>query len=113
MKSVQGRTIYLAGPLTGPLFNAEAFAAATECLRRAGAEVTSPHEIRADHDGEVDAEDLAAALRRDIAALLECDLVVCLEGWEEDDDASMETLVASAVGIPTLTFAEVMYALVA
>lgn len=87
--------IYISGPITGkpdlnfPLFNAEAAR-----LRALGYEVVSPVELCPDpaatwHD----------CMKADIKALLDCDSIVMLEGWEDSQGAHLELHIAHRVGI--------------
>lgn len=101
--------VYLAGPMTGlPRWNFDAFAAAAAELRAAGYDVTSPHEFDLDDGFDPDApvegftqDDLHAAMRRDVQAVLGVDAVVLLPGWHDSTGARLEASVASAIGTPT------------
>lgn len=101
----RGTRLYLAGPMSGipslnfPLFNAEAAR-----LRALGYEITNPAEINGGADelvacASMTPEQLAAhwraCMRRDIPALLECDGVALLPGWQHSKGASLEVHVAS------------------
>lgn len=91
--------IYLAGPMTGieewnyPLFRAE-----TVRLRALGHRVVSPAEINAGH--EVDG--WVACMKRDIVALLDCDALALLPGWEKSKGARGEVALANLLDIPAL-----------
>jgi nucleoside 2-deoxyribosyltransferase len=81
-----------------------AFEAAALSWREAGYEVVSPHEL---NDPAKTHEELAATpwadyLRRDLRALLDCDGVVALPGWEASAGASLEIHVARALGMPVV-----------
>lgn len=96
---------YVAGPMTGhPEFNYPAFHAAADKLRAMGFEVVSPAELNpVEPDLQVD-EDYHRKLypsfmRRDIAALIECDHIVMLDGWEESKGASLEHHIALVLDI--------------
>lgn len=86
--------IYLAGPMTGmPEYNFPAFEAACKRLREMGHDVWSPHE----HDlseGFNPKTDKAKALRHymkhDIPALLDCDIIAVLPGWEHSKGTRLE-----------------------
>lgn len=95
--------VYVAGPMTGyPEWNFPAFENATEALRGAGYEVTSPHEIDLeggfDPSGDGAGFDLRAALERDVDEVLDADAVALLDGWEESPGAVIEVLTASSKG---------------
>lgn len=86
--------IYVCGPMTGlPEFNYPAFAAETARLRALGYEVISPAEINP--DGGTWQE----CMKRDIAQLMTCNLLVCLPGWTESQGARIETKLANELGI--------------
>lgn len=92
--------VYIAGPMTGlPGFNYPAFGAAAEMLRGAGHCVVNPAEL---HDGDT-GRDYAHYLRAGLRALLECDAVVMLPGWELSKGATLERRVAEAIGLRILT----------
>ena len=87
--------VYISGKMMGapelnfPLFNAEAAR-----LRSLGYDVVNPVELCPDpaatwHD----------CLKADIKALLDCDSIVMLEGWEDSQGAHLELHIAHRVGI--------------
>jgi dTDP-4-amino-4,6-dideoxygalactose transaminase len=83
--------------MTGiPEFNHPAFAATARLLRAAGLEVVSPHEL---HDGDTSRE-YAYYLRRDLQALLGCETLALLPGWETSRGAQLERQIAEALGMP-------------
>lgn len=95
--------VYISGKMTGvpdlnfPLFNAEA-----DRLRSLGYEVVNPVEICEDpntpwHD----------CMRADIKALLDCDVIALLDGWEDSQGAHLELHIAHRVGIKVLIASEV------
>ena len=88
------KRIYLGGPMTGlPGLNFPAFAAMTARLRADGHVVTNPAELNPDGGSWTD------CMRRDIAALMECDTVATLPGWENSQGASLEVLIAHRLGM--------------
>lgn len=100
--------LYVAGPMTGrPRWNFDAFEEATNDLRAAGFTVWSPHEYDLeqgfDPDAPVEAftrDDLKAALRRDLEAVLDVDGIATLEGYEFSKGARAEVALAFAVSTP-------------
>ncbi|MCV4287926.1 DUF4406 domain-containing protein [Pseudomonas capsici] len=80
--------IYLSGPMTGlpklnfPLFNAEAAR-----LRGLGFYVVNPAELNPDGASWGD------CMRKDIVALMSCDTVATLPGWENSKGAQLEVLI--------------------
>ena len=105
---------YIAGKMRGvPLYNFPAFAAAAADLRSQGIEVVSPAELdRAqagfdpqklpkDWDWSTLPEDfcLRRAAARDIAAILTCDAIHLLPGWQDSKGARAERAVAEWIGL--------------
>ncbi|AYN58509.1 nucleoside 2-deoxyribosyltransferase [Arthrobacter phage Liebe] len=100
--------LYLAGPMSGyEEWNYPAFLAGAERLRAAGYDVVSPAEIElaegfdpATPASDYTSADYYAAMRRDIALILDVDGVALLPGWDRSKGARVEAAVASAIGIP-------------
>lgn len=87
--------IYIAGPMTGhPELNFPAFHAAAADYRARGAFVINPAEINADPTAE-----WADCMRADIAALVTCDTIVLLDGYEKSKGATLELTIAQALGM--------------
>lgn len=82
---------YLSGPMTGlPDYNRPAFNKAAESLRKQGHTVWNPAE-------EFDENYIYPRkiyMRRDIEALLKCDSIVLLKGWENSAGARLELAIA-------------------
>ena len=88
------KRIYLSGPMTGlPGLNFAAFHAMTTNLRAGGHTVTNPAELNPDGGTWND------CMRRDIAALMDCDTVATLPGWEHSKGARLEVLIAERLGM--------------
>lgn len=98
--------LYLAGPMTGiPEWNAPAFEAAQVALVAGGWEVITPLElVPIDHPDQIPPWE--ECLRQDLQAVLLCDGVAVLLGWEQSRGASFEVQVANTVGIPVKTVEE-------
>ena len=95
--------IYLSGKMTGlPDYGYPAFQAAAERLRAQGVQVISPHEITPTGVGPWTWEQ---HMRADLAALLTCDVVVLLHGWETSRGAQLEKTVAEAIGLKVVDYA--------
>ena len=99
---------YLAGPMSGlPEFNYPAFKAATERLRSQGHAVVSPHEIPADCPACANIgieHSWAEHMRVDLVALLTCDVIVLLPGWQQSRGAQLEKTVAEAIGLSVVYY---------
>ena len=88
--------LYISGPMRGHKdLNFPAFEKAARLLRAVGYEVVSPHEMDLsnglDPSGEEpEGKELGRILLRDAEAVLECDGVAQLEGWEGSSGARWE-----------------------
>ena len=95
-------SVYISGPMTGiAKLNYPAFEAAAEKLRAKGATVISPHEIVPPGLGPWSWQD---HMRADLAALLTCEAVYMLKGWETSRGAQLEKTVAEAIGLPVVDY---------
>lgn len=84
-------TYYLSGPMTGlPDYNRPAFNRAAQYLRSQGFTVWNPAE-------EFDASYILPRkvyMRKDIEALLKCESIVMLQGWQNSAGARLELEIA-------------------
>jgi hypothetical protein len=111
--------VYLAGPMTGyPDLNRAGFQAAAAQLRAQGHEPVNPHDLPPrQHEGVCpdsysvsdDGHSAACYLRPCLAALLGCEEVRLLPGWESSTGACRERAVAVWSGIPVTLFDEARY----
>jgi hypothetical protein len=86
--------VYIAGPMTGyPELNYPSFHSTADRLRGMGFDVVSPAELN-----PID-EKYHVAIRKDILALIECDHICMLDGWEKSKGATLEHHIASVLGI--------------
>jgi hypothetical protein len=85
--------------MTGyPELNYPAFASAAERLRAKGFEVVSPAELNPITTG------YREAMLNDIKALIECDHICMLQGWQASKGATLEHHIASVLGIEPISF---------
>jgi len=106
--------VHIVGPMRGHRFyNFPAFDAARDTLRAAGYTVTSPADmdraagfdpatLPADHgyNEEPQGFDMRAAILRDVAAVIDADMVYALPGCEHSRGACAEIAVAAWAGVP-------------
>lgn len=97
--------VYLAGRMTGlPEYGFPVFRHYAAELREAGYEVVSPHEMDEAIDGFDPATDQAKPMRhymsRDLPAVLSCNGIAMIPGWEESKGATLEHHVATTCGLP-------------
>jgi nucleoside 2-deoxyribosyltransferase len=87
--------VYISGPITGyENGNREEFEVAASGLRQMGHDPVNPQCLPHDH-GKTWAE----YMKEDIVAMLTCDAVLALKGWEVSRGARMEVELALALGI--------------
>lgn len=85
---------YIAGPMTGYVeLNYPLFHSVAERLRAIGFEVVSPAELNPI------TTPYREAMINDILALVQCDHIVMLDGWEKSKGASLEHHIATVLGI--------------
>jgi hypothetical protein len=85
--------------MTGiPEFNYAAFHYAATALRGQGIEVINPAELHGDDDTGGD-HSWEWYLRAALKAVLECDEIVLLPGWEQSRGARLEKHVAEQLGM--------------
>jgi len=96
--------VYIAGPMRGyPKFNHPAFDQAEKVLRSMGYDPVNP--ARLDRDSELNYADhddipnnvLRDIIQRDITALLGCEAVALLPGWNDSSGAKLEIATAQYV----------------
>lgn len=92
-------SVYIAGPMSGyEELNYPAFHAAAEKLRSMGFDVVSPAELNPITCG------YREAMLNDIKALIECDHILMLDGWEKPKGATLEHHIATVLDIEVITF---------
>jgi hypothetical protein len=89
--------VYVSGPMTGkPALNFPAFHHAAAVLRAKGHKVTNPAEMDAADEGKT--MDWPDYLRRDIRALMDCNAIVSLDGWQDSRGARLERHIGPRAG---------------
>jgi len=88
------KRIYLSGPMTSMLdLNFPLFHATADRLRAAGHTVINPAELNPEPGT------WSECMRRDIAALMDCDTVATLPGWQDSRGASLEVHIGKELGM--------------
>jgi len=96
MSEPEPKRIYIAGPMTGyPDHNFPAFHEAAKRFREAGWEVVNP----AKSFGGDRSLPRWRYMRRNIAALTQCDAIALLPGWQNSRGATLEYQVAIECGL--------------
>lgn len=96
------RRIYISGPITGyPDGNAKSFSDMAKLITDAGHVAVNPHELPHDH-GKTWRE----YMDEDIKAMMTCDLVVTLPGWNLSKGAMIEVGLAYGLGITAMEWYE-------
>lgn len=91
--------IYVSGPMTGYVdLNEGTFRDAIFQLAKAGFAPINPHAL---NHGE--SKSWHEFMRTDIMALMKCDGVATLPGWQESRGATLEVHVAHAIGMPVMS----------
>lgn len=95
--------VYISGPMTGiEGLNFPAFHASAKALRDLGHSVVNPAEIVAG------STDWKTAMREDIKAMLDCDAVALLHGWERSSGAHIELHVAHRLGLEIMMVSDLV-----
>lgn len=98
------KRIYISGPITGmPGKNALAFDAASLRLLSLGYDVVNPIDLCPDPDAT-----WAECMRIDIAALVTCNAVALLPGWQQSRGAQLEAHIARQLGMRVMVASEVI-----
>jgi hypothetical protein len=98
------KRVYISGPMTGlPELNFPAFHAEAQRLRGIGLEVVNPAELN-----QNPAATWNDCMRTDLKALLDCDTLALLPGWQKSSGAHLEMHVAHRVGIEIVTARDIL-----
>lgn len=98
------KRIYLSGAMTGiPEHNFPAFNAEAARLRALGFDVVNPVDINPDVSTS-----WHECMRNDLAALLTCDTIALLDGWQGSAGAHLEMHIAHRIGMGIVIAREVV-----
>jgi len=88
-------TTYISGPITNiPNGNKEAFEAAEKYLLSLGYLPVNPHDLPHNHDRSWE-----SYMREDLKAMLDCEAILILPGWESSRGATIEANLARTLGL--------------
>lgn len=97
------KRVYLSGPMTSmPDLNFPAFNAEAHRLRAIGYEVVNPATLNPDPGAT-----WHECMRQDLKALLDCDAIALLDGWQKSAGAHLEMHVAHRIGMEILVAREI------
>ena len=90
------KKVYISGPISGydHAERKEAFASAANRFRRQGYYVVNPMEIQLPKEAS-----WSDYMRTDIRALMDCDIIYMLSGWEKSRGATIERNLAEELGM--------------
>ena len=99
------KRIYISGPMSGlPEQNFPAFNAEAARLRDLGYEVVNPADLN-----PIDVPlSWHECMRNDLKALLDCDTLALLDGWQKSNGAHLEMHLAHRVGMNIVIAREVV-----
>lgn len=101
--------VYLSGPMKGYKdSNFPAFHATAAELRARGLEVVNPAEINVTGAGPDQPEFYNQCLRADLKAMMDCQAIALMRGWERSNGANLELHVAHRVGMEVLFVDELL-----
>lgn len=97
--SEQKLVVYISGPMSSrPDMNRAEFIKAQELLEKLNFVVVNPLFI----NPKEDQGKRIICLKRDIKALIDCDFIYMLDGWEKSRGATLEKMVADGLEIKRL-----------
>lgn len=93
--------VYLSGPITGVKDYEERFARAEAYYREMRHEVVNPVKVGKQLEGRLGLNDVTwrQYMEEDIKALVGCDVIALLPGYEESQGATTELMLAEGIGI--------------
>lgn len=95
--------VYVSGPMTGIKdFNYPAFASAAKEMESRGYTAVNPATLNAPDTSWND------CMKADIRALVDCDAIVMIKGWERSNGAQIELNLAHRLGMEIMFFDELI-----
>jgi hypothetical protein len=92
--------IYISGSITGqPNLNRGAFTDAENAIIESGNEAINPHKVCEGITADNDRQLWQKCMRKCIAAMVEADQLVTLDGWEKSEGATLEVRIAHILGM--------------
>ena len=95
------KKVYLSGPITGMSNkNIEEFEKYEEKFRNLNFEVVNPHKLHTKEEEEK--YTWSQFMKVDIKAMMDCDFVAVLKGWEKSKGANLEVYIARNIEMPII-----------
>lgn len=95
--------IYISGRISGqPNLNRGAFADAAAAIIQLGHVPVNPHDVCRDINDDNERELWRKCMRKCIAELSQCDVMVTLDGWEKSEGATLEVRIAHIIGMKVI-----------
>lgn len=98
----EAKCIYIAGPIANTTDFVERFKAARLEVARLGYTPVCPIELNGLQANDRDPNERRAYLRKDIAALINCDGIYMLDGWWNSRGARLEHMIAQGLDLLVL-----------
>ncbi len=93
--------LYISGAISGiPDLNVLLFAKVTKALRDLGYIVVNPHVICQG----IPAAEWSTCMRKCIIALMDCDIIIMLDDWQQSKGATIEYEIAQYLQMPAFSF---------
>lgn len=86
--------IYISGQISGKEDYKQVFESVEKELSGQGFDVVNPCKLPHDHDKSYE-----SYMKEDIRAMLDCDVIYLIRGWQESPGATLEYEVASKCGL--------------
>lgn len=110
---VKPNSVYISGGITGKANSYTEFALAEEKINALGFNTINPHEICIDikrQDFETEEQHWKACMKRCVAYLSQCEIIVTLHNWAESKGAVKEVNIARELGFIDVVFIETFLA---
>lgn len=95
------KKIYISGPITDmPNKNIDEFEKYEQKFNNLNFEVINPHKLHSPM--QIESFTWSDFMRADIKAMMDCDLVAVLPGWDKSKGANLEVYIARSLAMPII-----------